>query len=49
MFIPADYEATKKRLENANIQATMTGNRLRISASFYNNQDDIDKLLEALV
>lgn len=49
VFIPADYEATKKRLENANIQATMTGNRLRISPSFYNNQDDIDKLLEALV
>lgn len=49
VFIPADYEGTKKRLEEANIQATMTGNRLRISPSFYNNQHDIDRLLDALV
>lgn len=49
VFIPADYEGTKKKLEKAHIQATMTGTRLRISPSFYNNQDDIDKLLEAFV
>ncbi len=48
VFIPADYEGTKAKLEKANIQATMTGNRLRISPSFYNNQHDIDKLLDAL-
>jgi selenocysteine lyase/cysteine desulfurase len=49
VFIPSDYEGTKRRLENANIQVTMTGNRLRISPSFYNNQEDVDELLDALV
>jgi selenocysteine lyase/cysteine desulfurase len=49
VFIPADYDGTKTKLERANIQATMTGNRLRISPSVYNNQRDIDRLLDALV
>ena len=49
VFIPSDYDATKAKLEKANIQATMTGNRLRISPSFYNNQQDVDQLLDALV
>jgi selenocysteine lyase/cysteine desulfurase len=49
VFIPADYEGTKAKLVNANIQVTMTGNRLRISPSFYNNDEDIDTLLDALV
>jgi selenocysteine lyase/cysteine desulfurase len=49
VFIPADYEGTKLKLEKANIQVTMTGNRLRISPSFYNNQEDVDQILDALV
>ena len=48
VFIPADYEGTQAKLKQANIQATMTGNRLRISPNVYNNQEDIDKLLNAL-
>lgn len=49
VFIPADYEGTQARLKQANVQATMTGNRLRISPNIYNNQEDVDKLLDALV
>ena len=37
VFIPADYEGTQARLKQANVQATMTGNRLRISPNIYNN------------
>ncbi|HUG81372.1 MAG TPA: aminotransferase class V-fold PLP-dependent enzyme [Bryobacterales bacterium] len=48
VFIPADYAGTEAKLKQANIQATMTGNRLRISPNIYNNQEDIDKLLNAL-
>ena len=48
VFIPADYEGTQAKLKQANIQATMTGNRLRVSPNVYNNQEDIDKLLNAL-
>jgi hypothetical protein len=29
VFIPADYAGTEDKLKKANIQATMTGNRLR--------------------
>jgi selenocysteine lyase/cysteine desulfurase len=47
-FIPADYAGTEKKLEKAGVQVTMTGNRLRISPSFYNNQQDVDRLLDAL-
>ena len=49
VFIPADYEGTQARLKQANVQATMTGNRLRISPNIYNDQEDVDKLLDALV
>jgi selenocysteine lyase/cysteine desulfurase len=48
VFIPADYAGTKAKLERADIQVTMTGNRLRISPSFFNNQEDVDGLLDAL-
>ena len=48
VFIPADYAGAEAKLKQANIQATMTGNRLRISPNIYNNQEDIDKLLNAL-
>ena len=49
VFVPADYDSTKAKLDKANIQVTMTGNRLRISPSFYNNDADVDALLDALV
>jgi selenocysteine lyase/cysteine desulfurase len=48
VFIPSDYEGTRLRLQQANIQVTMTGNRLRISPNIYNNHEDIDALLDAL-
>ena len=48
VYMPADYEGTQTKLKQANIQATMTGNRLRISPNIYNNQEDIDKLLNTL-
>ncbi len=48
VYMPTDYAATQAKLKQANIQATMTGNRLRISPNIYNNQEDIDKLLNAL-
>ena len=44
-----DLNATRKKLERANIQVTTTGqNRVRISPALYNNQQDVDKLLSAL-
>jgi selenocysteine lyase/cysteine desulfurase len=44
-----DLKATSRKLKEANIQATTTGeNRLRISPALYNNMRDIEKLLEAL-
>ncbi len=48
VFMPNDLEDTRNRLKRANVQATTTGNRLRISPNIYNNQQDIDALLEAL-
>ena len=46
--MPADYADTQARLKRANIQATTTGNRLRVSPNIYNNDADVDALLEAL-
>ena len=48
VFMPNDLDDTRNRLKRANIQATTTGNRLRVSPNIYNNQQDIDALLEAL-
>ena len=48
VFVPADYDGTQAKLKQANIQATMTGNRLRVSPNIYNNQEDVDELLNAL-
>ena len=49
VFIPSDYEGTRSRIERAGIQITLTGNRMRISPNYYNDQEDVDRLLEALV
>lgn len=49
VYTPADYEGTQAKLTQANIQATMTGKRLRISPNTFNNREDIDNLLFALV
>ncbi|MBI3693381.1 MAG: aminotransferase class V-fold PLP-dependent enzyme [Acidobacteria bacterium] len=44
-----DLNATRKKLARAGVQVTTTGqNRVRISPALYNNQQDIDKLLNAL-
>ena len=48
VFMPNDLEDTRNRLKHANIQATTTGNRLRVSPNIYNTEQDIDALLEAL-
>lgn len=48
-MIPSDYEGTRSRVERAGIQITLTGNRMRISPNYYNDQEDVDRLLEALV
>ena len=48
VFMPRDYADTQARLKRANVQATTTGNRLRISPNIYNNDADVDALLEAL-
>lgn len=48
VFMPKDYEDAGKRVKKANIRITLTGNRMRISPSVYNNQQDVDRLLEAL-
>jgi selenocysteine lyase/cysteine desulfurase len=48
-FEARDPARTMERLRAANVHVAMRfGNRLRISPSVYNNQRDIDRLLEAL-
>jgi selenocysteine lyase/cysteine desulfurase len=47
-FLPRDMEETRRRLERARIQVTLIGNRMRVSPAPYNNEQDIDRLLEAL-
>jgi selenocysteine lyase/cysteine desulfurase len=49
VYIPSDYGGARSKLKRANIQATMTGNRLRVSPNIFNSRQDIDKLLDALV
>ena len=44
-----DLKAVQARLKKANVQVTTTGeNRVRISPAFYNNMEDINRLLSAL-
>lgn len=47
-FLPRDMEDTRRRLQQARIQVTLIGNRMRVSPAPYNNEQDIDRLLEAL-
>jgi selenocysteine lyase/cysteine desulfurase len=47
-FIPHDMEGTRARLKRAGVQVTLIGNRMRVSPGPYNNERDIDRLLEAL-
>ena len=47
-YMPADMADTKARINRANIQLTLTGNRMRISPAIFNNDRDVDRLLEAL-
>jgi selenocysteine lyase/cysteine desulfurase len=44
-----NLKATEEKLRNAKIQVTSAGaNRVRISPVFYNNMEDINRLLSAL-
>jgi selenocysteine lyase/cysteine desulfurase len=48
-FAVKDPEATLKKLRAANVHVAMRfGNKMRIAPSVYNNQQDVDRLLEAL-
>lgn len=47
-FVPKEPEVTAARLERANIEVKFDQHLMRISPSVYNDQSDIDKLLEAL-
>jgi selenocysteine lyase/cysteine desulfurase len=44
-----DLKAVQAKLRKADVQVTTTGqNRVRISPAFYNNTEDINRLLSAL-
>ena len=51
-FQVKDVEQTRARLKNANVIVTLSeakaGSYMRVSVSVFNNQADIDKLVEAL-
>jgi len=47
-FIVKDPEAATSRLKKANVTAKIVHHQLRISPSVFNNQHDIDRLLNAL-
>ncbi len=49
VFIAKDPDETMRKLRAAKVHVAMRfGNKLRISPSIYNNQADIDKLLNTL-
>jgi selenocysteine lyase/cysteine desulfurase len=43
-----DPEAVAAKLKKANVDVTITDHRMRVSPSVYNDQQDIDRLLQAL-
>ena len=47
-FAKKDTQETLRRLKRANIDIAVYPHRVRISPSVYNDQSDVDKLLEAL-
>ena len=47
-FVVKDPHAVSARLEKANVDAKVEQHLLRVSPSVYNNQADIDRLLNAL-
>jgi selenocysteine lyase/cysteine desulfurase len=47
-FVTKNPEATIAKLKKGNVTAKVTGHQLRISPSVFNDQQDIDKLLNAL-
>ena len=48
-FLVKDSKATAERLRKANIELTLRfGNQMRIAVSVFNNNEDVDHLLEAL-
>lgn len=48
-FLVKDWKNTAERLRNANIELTLRfGNQMRIAVSVFNNNEDVDRLLQAL-
>jgi selenocysteine lyase/cysteine desulfurase len=48
-FLVKDAKATAAKLRKANIELTLRfGNQMRIAVSVFNNDADVDRLLEAL-
>jgi selenocysteine lyase/cysteine desulfurase len=47
-FVVKNPEATIAKLKKGNVTAKVTGHQLRISPSIFNDQPDVDKLLNAL-
>jgi selenocysteine lyase/cysteine desulfurase len=47
-FVPKSREETAQRLTRAKVDVGFQGNRMRISPSIYNNDQDVDALLSAL-
>ena len=48
-FVAQDPPATMTKLRNAGVHVAMRwGNKMRISPSVFNNQEDVDRLLKAL-
>jgi selenocysteine lyase/cysteine desulfurase len=48
-FLVNDSHDVEQRLVRHNVRATVAGDRLRIAPSIYNNEKDIDRLIESLV
>jgi selenocysteine lyase/cysteine desulfurase len=48
-FVAKDPQSTITKLRSAGVHAAMRwGNKMRISPSVFNNQEDVDRLLKAL-
>ncbi|RXH58567.1 Cysteine desulfurase [Granulicella sibirica] len=47
-FLVSDHEKTKAALKKANVDVSLETGRMRVSPSIYNDENDIQKLLNAL-